>query len=241
MIRWLLWDLDGTLVHWKSRWLIPRVVGLHFHFLAARHGFFRTLWHVGAAYRVMLQSRGPQLLNQVYLAELSRRLGLPSADLEAEELRFVREGLGELEGWIAPVPGARELFGELVEAGRYRMVAATNPTMPQLFNRLRLGWAGYDPDAFELITGTETCTCLKGGPQYFRELLTRLGARPEECLMVGNDGRKDLVASEVGIPVFLCRVGFERNLEGLERWPPAAQGSLADLRSFLSVAEGSPG
>jgi FMN phosphatase YigB (HAD superfamily) len=35
------------------------------------------------------------------------------------------------------------------------------------------------------------------------EILARLEAKPEECLMVGNDVRDDMSAADVGLDVFL--------------------------------------
>jgi FMN phosphatase YigB (HAD superfamily) len=234
MVRWLLWDLDGTLVHWKSPFLIPYVAWLHLRHLGPRHGYFATLRHVTGAYRRLLSSRGPERLNRVYLEELSRRFGADPEEIEREELAFVEEGLDGLRDWIAPVPGAKEVFGKLLEEGRYTMVAATNPTMPVAFNRLRLGWAGYDPDCFRLITGTETSTCLKRHPGFYRELLQTLGASPEECVMIGNDGRKDLIAAEVGIPVFLLENGFQVHLGDRPDLEIAGTGNYLALDRFLT-------
>jgi FMN phosphatase YigB (HAD superfamily) len=174
----------------------------------------------------------------VYLGELSRRLGIPTEEAEREELGFVASELECLEEWIAPIAEARQLFQHLVGTKRFRMVAATNPTMPQLFNRNRLRWAGFDPDDFEWITGTETSSCLKRHPEFFRELLDALGAHAQDCLMIGNDGIKDLTAAKVGIPVFLLRNGHEVNLAPRPGLVPVGCGSYQDLELFLNDSIG---
>lgn len=233
MKRVLLWDLDGTLVVWRSRWLIPYVAWLHLRALGRRHGAVRTLVHVGGAYRAMLANQTDDPNDRLFVAELARRLGVPRQQVEAEEAVLVEEGMEDLAGWIEPVIAARALFRELVAEGRFRMVAATNPTMPQRFNAKRLGWAGYDVEHFELITGTETSTRLKGSPRFYFELLERLGVAPEVCLMIGNDGRKDLPAAAAGIPVFLLRNGHEVHLDAHPDLSPAGSGDYRELRRFL--------
>lgn len=240
MTRWLLWDLDGTLVYWRSRLLIPYVAWLHLRHFGRLHGHVAALRHLGGSYRAMLRSRGGERLNRVFLGELSRRLGVDPEEAEAEELDFVARELACLEEWIAPVPGARETFHDLVATGRYRMVAATNPTMPVSFNRQRLEWAGYPSESFEYITGTETSSCLKKYPDFYRELLGELGAGPEECLMIGNDGRKDLIAAREGIPVFLLDAGFLVNQEVFPDLAPVGTGDFRALGEYLGEGRGDP-
>ncbi len=231
----LLWDLDGTLVEWKSWTLVPRVTWRHWQWLARDLGIghLSAAWHSTLAYLAMLRNRSGLANSEAFLRDLGARLGIGCETLQRSEDRFVREGLAGFAGEIRALEPARALVEELAATGRYRMVGATNATMPQAFNRQRLAWAGYDPGLFELVTGTETAGRLKGHPGYFRDLLARLGARPEACLMIGNDGAKDLPAREVGIPVFLLDVGHLRNLSPGDREKAVGSGDCDALRRFL--------
>lgn len=231
--RVLLWDLDGTLVRWSTWRVIPSVALAFLRGYGRRHGLWRSLFALGPAYRRMLASADGTRLNHVFLAELSRRLGRDPDALEAEARAIVEEDLGYLEDWIHPIAAGLHAFRALAATGAYRMVAATNPTMPQRFNELRLGWAGFDPGEFELVTGTEVCVSTKKRPAYYAGLLEVLGVRPDECLMIGNDARKDLPAALVGIPVFLLTTGHLQPRGGPPGAEPVATGSYAALRRFL--------
>ena len=67
--------------------------------------------------------------------------------------------------------------------------------------------------------------------EYFREVLTKLGLSPEECLMVGNDVEEDLVIRKLGVKTFLVT----DTLENKKELPVETdyQGSLASLLEFV--------
>lgn len=231
--RVLLWDLDGTLVHWTVRGIIPRVTWAHWRFLAPRLGWARAAWHSTAAYLEMVRHRGPGTLGDAYVAALGRRTGWTAAEVRQVEARFVARGLDHLRAAIRPTPGALACFERLRARGRYRMVAATNPTMPPAFNVARLRWAGFEPAAFEHVTGTDVCAHLKGGPEFYRDLLGDLAVAPEDCVVIGNDARKDLPAALAGIPVFLVDAGHLRTRGGPPGVPPDEVGTFRDLERWL--------
>ena len=94
-----------------------------------------------------------------------------------------------------------------------RVALATNPIFPATATQSRIRWAGLDPEDFELCTTYENIGFCKPNPAYYMEITRRLGVRPEECLMVGNDVTEDMVAAEIGMQVFLltdCLINRER-------------------------------
>jgi len=99
-------------------------------------------------------------------------------------------------------PRASECVARLKEKG-YRLVLATNPLFPAIATESRIRWAGLNKDDFELYTTYENSCFCKPNLDYYREILSRLGLQPEECLMVGNDVGDDMVARELGMQVFL--------------------------------------
>lgn len=235
MSRVLLWDLDGTLVTWTSPLVIAEIARRHLAYFRGTRGLAASLRHVPAAYRALLKGDGRRTLNRVYSETLGARLGRDPDEVEAEELAFVRDGLGGLGSWIRGIPPARALFQALARAGGFRHVAATNPTMPQPFNAARLGWAGYRPAAFELITGTEVVTRPKRYPRFYRDLLARLGVAAADCVMIGNDPAKDLPAAALGIPVFLLETAYRVRRRGPPGLDPAASGDYDALARFLGA------
>jgi FMN phosphatase YigB (HAD superfamily) len=76
-----------------------------------------------------------------------------------------------------------------------RVCVATSPLFPRIATYKRLQWAGLDPAEVEFFTTYEDCHYCKPSLGYYREVTARLGLAPEECLMVGNDVREDVVAS----------------------------------------------
>ena len=94
-----------------------------------------------------------------------------------------------------------------------RVALATNPIFPKVATESRIRWAGLEPEDFELYTSYENIGYCKPNPDYYREIVKRLGVEPEQCLMVGNDVSEDMVAETVGMKVFLltdCLINKEQ-------------------------------
>ncbi|MGM9601318.1 MAG: HAD family hydrolase [Faecousia sp.] len=112
-----------------------------------------------------------------------------------------------------------------------RVVLATNPIFPAVATRSRIRWAGLEPEDFELYTTYENIGLCKPNPDYYREIVKRLGVTPEECLMVGNDALEDMVAEETGMRVFLledCLINKKQR--DISLYP---RGSFPELMDFI--------
>ena len=99
-------------------------------------------------------------------------------------------------------PEAGAVVKALKDRGR-RVALATNPIFPAVATQSRIRWAGLEPEDFVLYTTYENSSFCKPNPAYFADVAQRIGCRPEECLMVGNDAEEDMAAREVGMEVFL--------------------------------------
>lgn len=99
-------------------------------------------------------------------------------------------------------PAAAKIVHRLKEKG-LRVVLATNPIFPARATQWRIQWAGLQPEDFALYTTYENSRYCKPNLDYYRDLLTRLNVKAEECLMVGNDVSEDMVAQQLGMQVFL--------------------------------------
>ena len=114
-----------------------------------------------------------------------------------------------------------------------RVALATNPIFPAVATESRIRWAGLEPEDFELRTTYENIGYCKPNPEYYREIAARLGVRPEECLMVGNDVTEDMVAESIGMQVFLltdCLINKER--KNIAKYP---RGSFNQLMQFIDT------
>ncbi len=127
-------------------------------------------------------------------------------------------------------PAAAETVRNLKNAG-YRIVLATNPIFPARATQWRIQWAGLKPEDFELYTTYENINRSKPNPDYYQNIIDRLGLTPEECLMVGNDVGDDMVAQTLGMKVFLltdCLINKE-NVD-ISIYP---NGTFHDLMAYI--------
>jgi FMN phosphatase YigB (HAD superfamily) len=63
------------------------------------------------------------------------------------------------------------------------------------------------------------------------EILEKIGCKPEECIMVGNDVSEDMIAEQLGMQVFLltdCIIN--KGEKDIDLYP---HGSFEELRAFL--------
>lgn len=128
-------------------------------------------------------------------------------------------------------PEAKEVV-DLVKERGMKAVLATNPLFPEVATVNRMAWAGLTPEDFELYTTYENYSYCKPNPKYYVEILERIGCKPEECMMVGNDVEEDMAAAEsLGMKVFLLTDTMinrkDREITCYER------GSFKELKKYL--------
>ena len=99
-------------------------------------------------------------------------------------------------------PKAAEIIRFVKNAG-FRVGLATNPLFPRIATESRIKWAGLTYDDFDIVTTYEISNYCKPNLDYYREVCTKMGVLPEECVMVGNDVSEDMVAEQLGMKVFL--------------------------------------
>ena len=127
-------------------------------------------------------------------------------------------------------PKAAQTVRKAKEAG-FRVALATNPIFPAVATESRIRWTGLEPSEFELYTTYENIGLCKPNPAYYLEIAERLGVKPEECLMVGNDAIEDVAAQKAGMQVFLltdCLINKEDlDISGF------ANGNFDQLMAFI--------
>ena len=113
----------------------------------------------------------------------------------------------------------------------YRMAVATNPLFPLRANESRLNWAGLSLSNFEFCTCYENSCYCKPTLNYYQGILDILQVTPEECIMVGNDVKEDMIARELGMDVFLitdCLLNVENR--DINEYP---HGSWGDFEEYI--------
>lgn len=238
-LDYIFFDLDGTLLPMDQEAFVQS----YFHKLA-QMGVARgydpeaLVQAVAAGTDAMLRNDGAATNEAVFWRCFEKKFGVLT---QAEQLAFdafYREEFQTLAADCGKNPAAADTVQRLLAAG-YRLVLATNPVFPAIATESRVRWAGLEPEQFVLRTTYENSCFCKPNPAYYQALLAQLGCRPERCLMVGNDVAEDMVASTVGMQVFLltdCLIN--RRGADISRFP---QGGFQALLRQIGTLTENPG
>ena len=231
LIDAVLFDLDGTLLPMDYEGFIQTYMGLLGGYME-EYGYeprrlVQTVWE---GTKAMAVNDGSKTNEEVFWDVFRKTFG-PRADTDRELFEeFYAGAFGKTRTACGFDPASAELVRWLKDQG-VRLVLATNPLFPRVATVQRIRWAGLDPQDFELVSTFEDFRHCKPNPDYYREVLERLGLDPAKCVMVGNDGVEDVAATQAGLEVFL--------LEGCLLHPEkaaasgCAMGDMEKLKGFL--------
>ena len=212
-ITTVLFDLDGTLLPMDNE----EFTKAYFKLLAKKlvpYGYeagqlVDAIWAGTAA---MVKNDGSQSNEAAFWKKFASICGEKVfADKPLFDEFYLKE-FQEAKGICGRNPKAALTVQRAKEMG-LRVALATNPIFPKVATESRIRWAGLEPEDFELYTSYENIGYCKPNPDYYREIVKRLGVEPEQCLMVGNDVSEDMVAETVGMKVFLltdCLINKEQ-------------------------------
>lgn len=192
MLRAVLLDLDDTLLDNNMERFLPpyfEALGQQMARFVSTNELVRILL---ASTRTMVKNQDPAVTNkQAFDADFFPRLGRPESEVRPFIQSFYEEDFPALKGYTVPRPEARPLVQSLFDQG-YQVVIATNPMFPRRAIEHRLDWAGVLDFRFNLITTYENSHFCKPNPRYYQEILNKLGRRPQEAIMIGDDFGNDI-------------------------------------------------
>lgn len=202
-IRYVLFDLDGTLLPMDQ----DRFVKAYFGGLSkalAPHGYDpqKLIGAIWGGTTAMVQNDGSRTNEAVFWDYFCTQFGEAARADEPKFQGFYRTGFQQVQQSCGFDPRAAQVIAAVKERG-LTPVLATNPIFPAIATESRMRWAGLDRDDFAFYTTYENSSWCKPSPDYYRQILSKLEAQPEECLMVGNDVTEDMVAATLGMEVFL--------------------------------------
>lgn len=230
-IKAVLFDLDGTLLPMDQDTFIKAYLGGLAKKLAP-HGYHpdEMVKAVYAGMKAMTANDGSNTNEVAFWHAFTGILGekvredLPIFD------DFYRNEFQEVKNICGFLPEAAQTVRKLKEMG-YRVVLATTPMFPSVATESRIRWAGMEPEDFEIFTTYEHYHFCKPSLNYYREILEKLGVKPEECLMVGNDVGEDMITEELGMKVFLLPADLINKVgKDVTLYP---QGDLNDLMKYI--------
>lgn len=230
-IKTVLFDLDATLLPMNQDLFVKS----YFKAIAkslAGHGYASEplIKMICLGMKAMVENDGSARNEEVFWRVAQETFGQDVLKDMHYFDAFYQDGFDELKSTCGYTPKAKAVIGLLKEKG-YRIALATNPIFPRIATQKRMAWAGLDKDDFELITTYENSRYCKPNPKYYQEILDTLNVRADECLMVGNDVREDMVAERLGMQVFLltdCLINRDNKDISAYR-----HGNFDDLTEFI--------
>ncbi len=232
-IKWILFDLDGTLLPMDQ----DEFIKAYFGTIAAKMAPFgynpdELIKGIWTGTKAMIANDGSKTNEEAFWDCFSAMFG---CDTESEIARFetyYQDDFDKVQSVCGYNAKARETVDKIVKMG-FKIALATNPIFPSIATEKRIKWAGFEPSQFELFTTYENSSYCKPNPEYYQEIITKLGCRAEECLMVGNDAGEDMVADKLGMKVFLLTDCLINKVEAdVSAYP---NGSFDELLAYVKT------
>lgn len=235
MIKTVLFDLDGTLLPFEQE----DFVKLYFAELSKKllplgYDPKLTVKSIWAGTKAMIENDGRRTNSQAFWSVFNKLTeGLPDAKTTCDE--FYTQEFDRVKASLKYIPDRSADIRRIRDAG-LRVVLATNPIFPADGVKTRMEWVGLKPEDFELVTNYDNSSFCKPNPEYYREILGKIGEKPESCLMVGNSVDEDMEpALSLGMRVFFVSE-FMENPHGKDV-SQYVRGGVSDAADYaLSLA-----
>lgn len=230
-IKVVLFDLDGTLLPMNQDVFVKAYFGLLAKKLAP-HGYdpsalIDAIW---AGTKAMIKNDGNKTNESVFWDKFAEIFGEKSREDEPIFAEYYETDFDKVQASCGFNKEAADVVAKVKEMG-FKVALATNPIFPSIATEKRIAWAGLSPEDFEFYTTYENSRFCKPNLKYYLDIIEKLGVKPEECLMVGNDVGEDMVVEKLGMKVFLltdCIINKEN--KDVSQYP---QGGFTKLLQYI--------
>jgi len=204
----LLLDLDGTLINSGNFLLNLEFVFRILPMLKQFRG-----WKVAMRALKEMQDvvKTPCLekTNFVRMVEIfQNNFQITQEEAEKHLVKSIQVVFPKLESHFGKILGASAFVDWAKD--HYSLTLTTNPMWSTEFVHMRMRWGGINPELFKSITTADRMHACKPSREYYQEVLTQEKFSAQKCLLVGNERKMDLPATEIGIAVFLIRPATTR-------------------------------
>lgn len=234
-IKAVLFDLDGTLLPMDYDTFVNGYFGLLAKKVASIGYAPETIMDcIGKGIAAMVKNDGSEKNEKVFWDSYTKIYGEKAIEDIPVFEEFYANEFQQVQNFCGFDAAAKEVVALAGEKGR-KVILATNPLFPRVATASRVRWAGLDKEKFELITTYENSSYCKPNPKYYVEICEKIGCKPEECVMVGNDVCEDMIAETLGMKVFLLTNDLlNKNNQDISKYP---QGGYEELKAFLKGLE----
>jgi len=237
----VLFDLDNTLILFDEKIFFEnysKKLYLSFQDLLSPQEFFQKLI---SSTQVMTNNNGKLTNAEFFINDFAKGINEDKNKLWQRFENFYQNEFEQFKPLMTPLKTTRDIITNIKERG-LKVVIASNPMFPANVQLIRLRWAELENLSFDLITSAENSTYCKPNPDYYSEICQKIDVNPANCLMVGNDGFNDMIASKIKMKTFLTTdsenfsVELSRELakdNNLEMPEPDFKGKLSELVHVL--------
>lgn len=198
----ILLDMDGTLIGQPGA-LFHNLFILGVLFRMRRFGSVKEL--IRAAWKTkqtLLSPHSYETNEDAFFETLAKELHSSRRRVERFISKFFDSDYPFICLFLHQEPYARRLIDLLHQSNRH-ITLATNAVFGRREIELRLKASDLFLHDFDLVTSWDVMKVTKPHADFFSETLKKIGASPENTVMIGNDPYYDLPAHKLGIQTLL--------------------------------------
>lgn len=234
MIKTIMLDMDGTLLPVDN----DTFTHTYFKLLCAKlipYGYEASgiVFGLRSGMNAMVKNDGSRTNREAFWNTFASILGEKVRNMESVCNEFYGNEFNSVKDILGIGVDRKPLIDMLHRKG-YSVVLANNPMLPTNGTNSRLSWLNLKSEDFDLVTDYSNSTYCKPNPDFYSEIVHKLGCCADECLMVGNSITDDATAAIAGCDVYIVTDALEGNANELERYK---HGSFSD---FCAMVENLP-
>lgn len=193
----ILFDLDGTLLHIDQELFMRALFAAESAEVAGRLGVAPgILLDVIKKGVVAMIANDGSCTNEEAFLKIARPILQMDDRVIAEAFdRYYEGNFYNINQLSTPNPLAKRAV-ELAREKADKVILATNPVFPPSAQMARLSFVGLEMGDFDHVTHYQNSRYCKPNPAYYTEILGAFSLDPENCLMIGNDVREDMIPAE---------------------------------------------
>lgn len=232
-IKTLLIDLDQTLLASNKLGVKTDFIRHAFLLLLRSNSIHSSITVMRQVTKALYEDHSPLTNRERVIQHISRVLKVDQNEAERLIVTTIDTLFPKLEKWFHPVPGAHDFLDWATgQFGPQNLILATNPVWTEAVVSMRLRWGSFDPNRFRCITHSGRMHSCKPHVSYYEEILQQENLTAKDCLMIGDDRKKDLPAVKAGIRTFI----LDFKLPAMKQESEVFYGNFNHLRKLINHA-----